>query len=242
MPIPCESCPLRRLPVFDPMTPEEVAFTQRFKVGEMVVDAGSVVMQEGLGSSQLFTVLEGLGLRYKTLPDGQRQIISFVMPGDFIGLQSAVMEDMGHSFRATTRMRLCVFDKRRLWTLFESHPDRAFDLTWLAADEERFLGETLASLGQRPAATRMAWLLLHLYRRGRELGLTDGATMPLPYRQQDMADALGLSLVHTNKTLARLREGGVVNWQDGILTVPDAGALARAANADPSEVRHRPLI
>ncbi|MCK0167190.1 Crp/Fnr family transcriptional regulator [Jannaschia sp. S6380] len=242
MAIKCVNCPLRRRDAFLPMTEEELRFQQRFKVGELTVEPQTQILMEGSNSPQLFTALHGLGLRYKILEDQSRQILSFVFPGDFIGLQAGVMGEMGHSVRATTRMTLCVFDRGELWNLFRSHPDRAFDLTWLASSEERFLGEAMSTIGQRSASAAIAWALVKLYRRGAMVGLAMDGVMELPFRQRDLADALGLSLVHTNKTLARLREMQLANWSEGVLTVPDLAKLEKAASGVSATPAPRPLF
>ena len=239
MPTRCQNCPLRNRPIFDPMSDEEVTFMQKFKTGEMKVEPGTTLMLEGSNSPQLFTPLDGMGLRYKTLESGERQVINFVLPGDFIGLQAGVMNEMQHSVEASTAMTLCVFDRKTLWALFRDHPERAFDLTWLAAVEEHVLGESLAILGHMSGIERIARAFARLYNRGAELGLLKGNKMRLPYRQQDMADALGLSLVHTNKTLRRLREQNVANWNGGHLEIRNYDKLCEIANLDPNA---KPLV
>jgi len=197
---------------------------------------------EGANSPRLFTVLSGMGLRHKIQGSGRRQVPNFVFPGDFLGMQAALMGEMGHSVEAATDMRLCVFRRADVWTLFKSMPERAFDLTWLAAVEENFLGEALATIGQMPALQRLAWAMVRLFKRAQAVGPTRGETMPLPFRQQGLADSLGLSLVHTNKTLARLRERQVAPWGEGRLRIADLGALARIGGLDPEAPVTRPLI
>lgn len=242
MPVPCEKCPLRLCNYFIPMTDDELAFMQRFKAGELSVDAGSTVLMEGSNSPQLFTVLSGMGTRYKTLEDGRRQVINFLFPGDFIGLQAGIMGEMKHSVAASTSMVLCVFNRADLWNMFKSQPARAYDLTWIAAVEEHFLGETLAALGQREAGQRIAWALLRIHHRLRAVGLENKGAVPLAFRQQDLADALGLSLVHTNKTLARLRDLGLARWSHGLLHITDRVALATYAGSAPEPLEKRPLM
>ncbi len=215
---------------------------KRFKVGELSVDAGTPLLSEGSSTPQVFTALSGMGLRYKTLVTGERQVISFVMPGDFVGLQAAVMGEMQHSVEATTDMVLCVFDRAALWDLFKNEPQRAFDLTWVAAIEEHFLGETVAALGQRTGTERVAWAMVRLFLHLSALDLRENASVPLPYRQQDMADALGLSLVHTNKILSSFRRKGLLGWKEGLLTIPDLTKLAVIASLDPEAEPVRPLI
>jgi len=243
MAISCRNCPLRDHAIFEPMTESEIEYMQEFKTGELEVQPGTLLMMEGSNSPQLFTPLEGMGLRYKTLEGGERQVINFVMPGDFIGLQAGVMSEMQHSVEATTAMRLCVFNRQAVWSLFRDHPARAYDLTWVAAVEEHLLGENLAILGQMGGIERVARALLRLYDRARAMKMTKGREMPLPYKQQDLADALGLSLVHTNKTLKTLRGQGVIEWKKGVLKVLDYEKLCEVAEVGSDRTpMTRPLI
>ena len=238
----CMNCPLRKHDLFADMCTADIEVLQRFKAGERNVEAGTTILTEGSNSPQLYTALRGMGLRSKLLSNGRRQVVNFVLPGDFIGLQAGLMGEMGHSVEATTDMTLCVFDKRALKDFFRENPDRAYDLTWLASTEEHFLGDALAAVGQRTAVQAVAWALTRVFMRGKRLAMVIGNTMPLPFRQQDLADALGLSLVHTNKTLARLRERQLVRWMDGELRIPNLGDLARVAMIERLKLPERPLI
>lgn len=238
----CINCPLRRRGLFAQLSAEEVEFMQRFKVGEMVVEPGTTLLMEGSNSPQLYTALSGMGMRYKLLKDGRRQVVNFVLPGDFLGLQAGVMGEMGHSVEATSQMTLCVFDRAEFWNFFKSSPNRAFDVTWLAAAEEHFLGETLVTVGQRSAMSSVAWALTKFFQRGTALDLVRNGSMPFPFRQQDLADALGLSLVHTNKTLAKVRELQLASWGEKRLKVMDLTALAELAQLELVEPSRRPIM
>ncbi|AXQ94911.1 Crp/Fnr family transcriptional regulator [Cereibacter azotoformans] len=238
---PCRNCPLRRKPLFLPFSDRELSFMEAFKVGELVVGPNVMLLEEGQGSAHLFTVLRGLGIRSTMLENGRRQVINFLFPGDFVGLQAGLAGEMRHSVESTTPMVLCVFNRADLWTLFREEPERAYDLTWIAAVEEHFLGETIASLGQRDAIERLAWALLRIHERLSSVGLSEEGKVPMPWRQQDLADALGLSLVHTNKTIRRLREIGLAHWSAGTLSI-DRERLAALALTDPDRPRRRPLI
>jgi len=238
----CANCPLRQQPLFKDMDAAAVKAMERFKVGELTIEAGTPLLIEGSSSPQLFTALKGMGTRYKTTANGERQVINFVLPGDFIGLQAGVMGEMSHAVEASSKMTLCVFNRSELWTFFRSNAERAFDITWLSAVEEHFLGEALTSIGQRSAIEALSWALLRVFNRGEKIGLVQNRTMVLPYRQQDLADALGLSLVHTNKTLGKLRDRQLANWSDGRLTVPDKDKLAAIAGVEPTDAPVRPLM
>ncbi len=240
--IPCAECPLRCRPIFSPMTAEELAFMTRFKVGELVVNEGTAILGQGETSPQLYTVLEGMATRSILLENGRRQVINFVFPGDFMGLQAGVMGESRHSIEAATRMRLCVFNRSALWDLFRASPERGYDMTWIAAVEEHFLGETIASLGQRDAVQRVSWALVQMFQRLSAIGARKGDSVPLPFRQQDLADALGLSLVHTNKTLASLRRRALAAWSGGQLVVSDLQKLADIAMIDVTRPLRRPLM
>lgn len=238
----CEFCPLRRKPLFAEMNASQVADMQRFKVGEMVVDAGTPILLQGSNSPQLYTVLHGMGLRYRLLPNGERQVVSFVFPGDFLGLQAGVMGEMGHSVEATTKLTLCVFDRTELWSFIKADPERGFELAWLAAVEEHFLGETLTTVGRRTALQAVAWALVRIYLRMRANGGAQDQKMIFPFRQQDLADALGLSLVHTNKTIATLKNRQLIGWTGSEIQLHDLNMLAEIGLTTLDSPRQRPIM
>jgi len=151
----CLNCPLRRNPAFLDFTETELAFMRRFKAGELTVAPRTTILLQGAASPQIFTTLSGWGVRYKILPDGERQVIGFVLPGDLIGLQAGLLGEMKHSVDSVTDMTLCVFSRADLWSLFKTCPERGYDLTWLAAREEHFLGDMLATIGQRSGVERV---------------------------------------------------------------------------------------
>ncbi len=238
----CLNCPLRKRPAFEPFTDAELAFMRRFKAGELTVGPRTTILLQGAASPQIFTALSGWGVRYTLLPDGGRQVINFVMPGDLVGLQAGLLGEMQHSVDSLTDMTLCVFARADLWELFKNNPARAYDLTWLAAREEHFLGDLLTTVGRRTGLARVAWGLIALYRRARLRQLAREGALPMPFRQQDLADAFGLSLVHTNKMLAQLRTQGIIAIGNGEIAFRDLPALEAIAKVDPDLEARRPLI
>ena len=239
---PCEQCPLRKRPVLRAFTPEELAFVQDFKVDELRVDSGASFLRQGASSEQLYTVLNGWAFRYKMLDDGRRQILNYALPADMVGLQGALMREMEHSVEALTPLVLCVFSRKRLYELYGKFPSLAFDITWLAAREEQLIDEHLVSLGRRNALERTAYLLLHLFARAEEAGLVKNGAIQFPFTQQHLADTLGMSLVHTNKTLRRLAATKAVRWKDRVFEMVNRKALAGIAGDDVVPRRERPFI
>src|SRR5262249_31333524 len=141
-----------------------------------------------------------------------------------------------------TDVRLCVFPRERLWDLYSKFPSLAFDLTWLAAREEQLIDEHLLSVGQRTAIERTAYVLLLLFVRAQEVGLASANSIQFPFTQQHLADTLGMSLVHTNKTLKRLYAAGAIRWKDRVFEVLSREALAKIAGGDVAMQRRRPFI
>jgi len=239
---PCERCPLMRRAAFRDFNRKELAFVSRFKRGELTVDKGATVLAEGTRNPHLYTVLIGWGFRYKLLPDGRRQIVNFVMPGDLIGLQGALMDEMQHSVEALAPMVLCVFEREELMSLYREHPELAYDVTWLASREECMLDENLLSVGRRSAIERFAYLLAFLVTRARTVGLVNGAPTELPLTQQHVADTLGLSLVHTNKTARKLAERKLIRWRERGCEVLDVDGLMELARWEGIQQDVRPFI
>ncbi|WP_449395027.1 Crp/Fnr family transcriptional regulator [Devosia riboflavina] len=240
--VPCEQCPLRGLPSFRNFTDQELRFVSSFKRGELVAEAGSTILSEGSHSPHLYTVLSGWAFRFKTLQDGRRQILNYLLPGDLLGLQGSMMGEMEHSVEALTSMVLCVFQRDKLDSLFEGYPGLGFDVTWIAAQEERMLDEHLLSLGRRTAVERAAYLLAFLHSRGEALGRMSDKPLHIPVTQQHVADTLGLSIVHTNKTLRKLAEKGLIQWLDRSCEIVDAEGLRDLADWEKPKERMRPLI
>jgi len=235
----CDICPFAENPGFQAPSKEDCAVGKMHRVGELQVEAGRPILEEGSEPQQFFTLLEGQALRYHTLEDGRRQVLNFLFPGDLIGLEPIMLGASSHAVEALSPVTLCVFDRAQVWKMFSQMPERAFMLTWQVAREEHFLGEALISVGQRSARESLAWAFVSVWDRAGQSGLVKGGQMPFPVRQQDLADALGLSLVHTNKTLSRLRAENLVKWRDGVLRLPDRDALARVGLVDETVIRKR---
>lgn len=239
----CEQCPLRTLPTFREFSAGELKFVSSFKTGEMTAESGAVILSEGAHSAHLFTLLSGWAFRCKMLDDGRRQILNYLLPGDLVGLQGSVIGEMEHSVEALSPLVLCVFQRDRLDELFANHPGLGFDVTWLAAREERMLDDHLLSLGRRTALERAAYLLAFLHERARAVGLGKGQEpLSIPLTQQHVADTLGLSIVHTNKTLRKLTNKGLIRWLGRSCEVLDAAELARLAGWEGLGEPVRPLI
>jgi CRP-like cAMP-binding protein len=233
---------LRQTSAFTAVKPGELGFIEAFRSGTTSVPAGGTIIYEQKSSGKLFTLYSGWAFRYKTLTDGRRQILNFLLPGDLIGLQQEFSDSAIHGIDAVTDVALCVFPRDGLWKLFQEYPSLGYDITWLSARAEGMVDDNLLTAGRRNATERVAVLLMHLYRRMERLGLAEGGAIDFPLNQQHIADALGLSLVHTNKTLRRLQQLGLHELHSGRLRLLNPKALQRIADYYETPPRQVPLV
>jgi CRP-like cAMP-binding protein len=227
----CRACSLRQLKLFHEPTGEELELVQSLKRRERRLGAGESLIHEGQTDAPLYTLLAGWAFRYKTLSDGRRQILSFLLAGDFIGVQQKMGDAAAHGVETLTDALFCVFQRDALWELHRRSPMMGFNVTWLTAHEESMVDESLLSVGRRSAEERIASMLILLFKRAAALQAdAGGGGVPFPLTQQHIADGLGLSLVHTNKTLRKLERRGLHRIADGRLHLRDVKAMARLAD------------
>jgi CRP-like cAMP-binding protein len=239
---PCLDCPLRLQSAFIPKSRTEIDFIQSVKVDHRSIPAGNEIIYMGQEDAELFTLFEGWAFRHQTLTDGRRQILNFLLPGDLVGFQASLMTAAQHSVEALTDVTVCVFSRRKAWSIFAQMPEVAFQLAWLGAREESLVDENFTSVGQRTAKGRMAALIISLYRRAEHLGLVTDNSFFFPLTRIMLSDALGLSLVHTIKTWSHLRRAGVFSFDKQRLTLLNPRLTARMADDFQREWRQRPIL
>lgn len=238
----CFECPLRPMRAFKDKPQEEIAFIDYMKRDHIALPPGVELIHPGQEDADLYTLFSGWAFRFKSLPDGRRQILNFLLPGDFIGLQASMFGASLHGVETLTTAEFCVFPRRKVWSLFERMPELAFEVSWLGSHEESLVDENLTSVGLRNASERVAALILALYKRCDTLGLVRERSFEFPLNQTHIAEALGLSLVHTNKTIARLRRLGLFSQSGGRLTLENPRVLERLAQHFEEALAPRPLI
>lgn len=217
------------MPQLKVLDPELLDYIQRRQVDDVIYPAGARIIAEGEPDPPLYTVTSGWAMRFKSLQDGRRQILSFVMPGDVIGFQAQFFDSAVTSIEAITEVSLCVIPHDDISRLHETHPEIALRFAALTADQKRVMEEQLLSLGQRTAPERVAALILDLYGRAEAREMVRDGSMPFPLTQQHIADALGISLVHANRTLTRLQRDRLFRIRGRRLQMLDAPALEKMA-------------
>lgn len=238
----CRACPLRQRRAFHEKSPEEVDFTASMKMDHRRVPAGQEIIFPGQDDAELFTLYSGWAFRFKALSDGRRQILNFLLPGDLMGLQASLLSVAQHGIEALTDVEVCVFPRKKVWDLFVRMPRLAYEVAWLGSREESLIDENLLSIGQRNATERIASLVISLYRRAEALDLVSDRSFVFPLSQQHLADALGLSLVHTNKTFAKLRRAGLFRFAQGRLRLENPRLTERIAAQYDRDFARRPIL
>lgn len=242
-PYQCMNCPLQDCRGLRPLDRGQREYMQSIKQGEKLFERGDTILREGDEARELYTVLEGVLIRYRSLEDGRRQIVNFMFPGDLVGLQGAFDEPSSHSVEALLPARLCVFKRNDFTHLVKENPRLGYDVTWLAAKEETALEGHIVSLGQRSAKERVVFLAVWLLDRAIATGLAhDNNVLDIPVTQTQIADMLGLSLVHTNRTIRALDREELVQWTTREICVPDMDKAADYADFEQSEKGKRPFI
>lgn len=196
-------------------------------------DTRTDIIESGDDPHAVNVVLDGWACRYRLFADGRRQIVGFLLPGDLCDPHVFLLDRMDHSIGAVTPVVLSQISGASIkaLTAHSSALARAFHRETLAtAAVQR---EWAVSLGRRSAIERLAHLFCELHARLAAVGLTESASCPIPLTQVDLADALGQTSVHINRTLQELRGTGLISLGGRHLTIHDADGLAQLAHFDP---------
>jgi CRP-like cAMP-binding protein len=235
------SSPLtRKLSVYIDLVDRERAALHDLEAQTEHLEQGFEVQRRGDRLDRARIVRDGWAVRSKTLADGRRQIIDFVLPGTIIGLYCHVTPVAEETVTALTPMILAPVPPERVLGLFAEQPRLGSALAWLSAREDHILAERLVSMGRRSAYERVGHLFLELWERLRVRGLAGNGRLPMPLTQNVLADTLGLSVVHVNRTLSQLARDELiaVRRRERMLVILDHRKLERAAGFEPDYLLH----
>ena len=192
------------------------------------------ITKEGDRPEYVHVMLRGWGARYKTLQNGQRQIVDFLIPGDFCDLHVALLSKMDHGIVALTPCSLARIDRAQIAALTNENSRIVRAMWWSTLVDQAILREWVLNVGRRDAFERVGHLLCEMHFRMERVGLVEDDRLALPLTQDELGDATGLTAVHMNRTLQRLRSDGLIELGGGMLTLLDVAALRNAVGFDPS--------
>lgn len=196
------------------------------------VPAGREIVGHHRRTRQSCLLLSGLAARAMSLRNGERQISAVHVPGDFVDLHGLFLKVLDHSVIALTTCQIATVDHRALKILYDDHPHLGRVLTTLVAIDAAIQRNWIVGLGRQPAEARLARLVCELAVRMDIVGMIDEGRFPFPVTQETLSDILGLSLVHTNRKLMQLRDGGYLTWTRGEVTICDWDGLCELAEFD----------
>jgi CRP-like cAMP-binding protein len=187
-----------------------------------------------------------MACRYRSLPDGRRQILTFLLPGDFFDLHVFLLQQSTYSIGTLMPTRLAAIERNTVIDIVAHHPRLGAALWWSALQDDAMLHERIVALGRRNAQGRIAYLLCELFWRQKAMGIGDQA-IRLPLTQAELADTLGLTTVHVNRMLQALRRKNLITLRGQRLVLRNVDELQDLAGFDeqylhlngaPTEVGH----
>jgi len=216
---------LRKLANFTPLSDEEFKAIVDVCNDVREVAAREDVIAQGDRTGGVKLLLDGFACRYKTLDDGRRQIVAYFVPGDLCDLRVFILKRMDHSIGAIAHSTIATIAPDNVLKLMHNYPTLTRALWWSTLVEEAITREWIVNMGQRNAIERMAHLFCELLYRFRAVGLNQGLSCTLPLTQVELAETLGLSSVHVNRTLQELRRQKLITLNGGTLTIQNLQAL-----------------
>lgn len=192
-------------------------------------EAREDLVREGDDPSALNIFISGWACRYKMLEDGRRQIVALILPGDLCDLHNVMLQEMDHSICALTRVTVAQPREAEVSAAMMRSTRVRDGLWWHSLTVAAAQREWTMSIGQRTALERIGSVLCEIHLRLRTVGLTNGDSCEFPLTQNDLAEAMGLTAVHVNRTLQELRAADLIRLRNRMLVIPDFDRLAQAA-------------
>jgi CRP-like cAMP-binding protein len=224
-----ESALVRKLSRFLPLSEAELAVLEQLEAGRRVIAAGTKLVHERQVGHQAYILEEGWACSYKLLSDGSRQVIDFPISGDVVGLRSVFLHAADHGFAAVTDVAVTEISASQLMAAFEQAPRVGIAFMWAASRDEAMVVEHLVNIGRRSALVRTAHFLVELGLRLQGAGMGSATGFACPLNQYLLADALGLTAIHVNRILRRLRERKLLTFRAGKVVFHDLHGLRELA-------------
>lgn len=224
---------IRNLARYVALTPDDrTAIAALGDRSQVEKPAHADIAREGERPRVAHALISGWACCYKDLRDGRRQILGFLLPGDFLDLDLDSLREQDCSVGALTRVRLAELLPSQIRALSDDHPRVWKALLSQQQANAAILREWLLNTGQRTAIERLAHLLIELFLRNRAIGLASCEGLDFPITQGHLAEATGLTPVHVNRTVQALRRQNLIEYANGRLKILDLARLSDIALFD----------
>ncbi|UWR21271.1 Crp/Fnr family transcriptional regulator [Sulfitobacter sp. S190] len=191
-----------------------------------------IVISRGDKVGPVVLVTSGWAARSRYTSQGQRQIINILLPGDIVTPDVFVLKSIDHEIEALSSLTVRLINKDDLQNLLRKASGLSAALWWATAQEDSIVREHVVRLGRRKAIERIAHLLLEVHRRLLIVQQADEAAMIFPLSQAEIADVLGLSVVHVNKSISKLEKAGFIRRQKRLVQLIDIAGMAELCDFD----------
>ncbi|MEL6288598.1 MAG: Crp/Fnr family transcriptional regulator [Pseudomonadota bacterium] len=215
------------------LSPEETRFIEELQTNVVEIKRGQKLFQENDDLATAFVIASGWCIRQHTTPRGRRQILGVSLPGDFLALRVNFQRQARYTALALTDLRIAVIEPMRIIDVYQRYPVIASGLDWSTVREMNILSEHNISLGARHAPHRIAHFCLELWCRLMLIGEADQSGFDHALTQEQLADTMGLSVVHTNKMLRQLNDMKLINWGRNRVEFTDIDGAFEYADFDP---------
>ena len=236
----CKTCSIRATALFGELELEHLDRARALRSAQISYDAGEYLYHQGDVPDKAFTVYKGWVILFKKLQNGDRQVLRFALPGDFLCFKVGNHNVIDHSAIAVSDCTVCAFPIERFRATISELPELAFAISSITERTTQRCHTALTTIASHPAETKIAFLLLSLFIREASLNpdVADTDCVPFPITQEDIADALGLTSIHVNRVLQSLRKSGLIECKNRCLWVPDKDALAELARISLPELEN----
>jgi CRP-like cAMP-binding protein len=224
---------IRKLESIFTLTGDERQALENLPIQVVAIKENQDVVRMGDSPSRCCLILSGLTCTYKVTGDGKRQIQSFNIPGDIPDLQSLHLNVLDNSLGTLTPCSVGFISHEVLNRLCERHYRIARAFWRETLIHGAIFREWMTSIGQREAYPRIAHLLCEMLVRLRAVGLVNGSSCKWPITQTEIGDALGITTVHVNRVLQKMRADGLIELKGDRLNIPDWGRLKEAGDFEP---------
>lgn len=217
------------------LSAEEKTALESATVASRKVDPGRDLVRQREGANSLHLITEGWACRYTITPDGGRHLPALLVPGDIANPDTLLFARLGYGVRALTAINVVELPRDRILELADQHSGIARAFIWLTLMENAALTEAALSLSRRSARERLSHLLCEL--SVRLDADEDRPCFAFPLTQDHIADVLGLTPVHVNRTMQQLRADKLIEVKNRVVTILDAAALRQVAGFQPGYLR-----
>lgn len=197
-----------------------------------VFDSNDAIYSQGEVSDNIFNVVSGWVGLHQDMPDGRRHISQFLLPGALFGVKP-MHSRLTHGATTITTASICAIPTSRVDDLRRLYPSFNERFIWLLERENHLANQSLTMIGQGTSLERVARILWGLATRiSAPEAVRPGVGLRAPLTQRLIADATGLTAIHVNRVIRRLREQGLVEFHEGVMVIGDPERLASVANDD----------